>query len=59
MPKTKLEILNDCRRKNYDQVCVTLPKGQRDILKQKAQQENISLNQWIQKAIEYYIQKSD
>lgn len=57
--KTNSQRVVESRKKNSDSILLTVPKGQRNILKLKAEQENMSLNQWIQKAIEYYIQKSD
>lgn len=40
---------------NLDRIYLTMKKGQKDIVKQAAQNENESLNSFINHAIEYYI----
>ncbi len=40
---------------NLDRIFLTVKKGQKDIIKQAAQNENESLNSFINHAIEYYI----
>ena len=50
---------NDFNREKYDRVSLMLPKGKRDVLKDKAQQNGESVNMFINKAIDERITRLD
>ena len=54
--KAKQKANRKWNESNLDRVYLTMKKGQKDIIKQAAQDENESLNSFINHAIEYYIQ---
>ena len=43
--------------KNYDRVVLTLPKGKRDVIKDIADQNDMSMNAYITQAIDEKIQR--
>lgn len=43
---------NEFRTKNYDTILLTVKKGQRDILKQRAADKGLSLNGYLNDLIE-------
>lgn len=47
---------NDYNRVNYDRVGLMLPKGKADEWRARARAENSSLNAFVQKAVEFYIE---
>ena len=53
MPATKAEqaAVNRYRKKAYDTIQITVPKGQRDIIKAHAEQHGESLSALIKRAI--------
>lgn len=47
----------DYKNRNYDRVNLLLPKGQRDTLRAIATNAGISVNAWINKAIQEKIER--
>lgn len=43
---------NDFNRENYDRISLMLPKGKKDIIKIKAQENGESVNAFINRAID-------
>lgn len=54
---SNVEYKNDYNRQNYDQVALMIPKGMKEIWKNQAKEEHLSLNALIQKAVNEYLQK--
>ena len=54
-----IKYQNDYIRKTYDRVNLLLPKGQKEILKARAQTQNKSLNQLICDCIDEYLNKNN
>ena len=52
MGKTSSAVKNRWNAKNYDDIRVRVPKGQKDIIKSAADAAGLSLNAFIQQAIE-------
>lgn len=51
MAKTSAAVKNRYNNKAYDRINLTVPKGQKDIIKAYAEAHGESLNGFIQKAI--------
>jgi uncharacterized protein (DUF1778 family) len=51
MSKTSAAVKNRYNNKAYDRINLTVPKGQKDIIKAYAEAHGESLNGFIQKAI--------
>ena len=53
MPTTKAsqKAVSKYRKKNYDMIQISVPKGQRDIIKSAADAAGESVNAYIKKAI--------
>lgn len=43
---------NEFSKQNYDRISVVIPKGKKDTIKEYANRKGMSLNEYIQKAIE-------
>lgn len=54
-----IKYQNDYIRKTYDRVNLLLPKGQKEILKAKAQERGESLNQFICACIDEHLNKNN
>ena len=52
MPKRKAKWQNDYIAMTYDRINLTVPKGQKDIIKDHADQRGESVNGFINRAIE-------
>lgn len=50
---------NDFNREKYDRVSLMLPKGKKEVLKDKAQKNGESVNMFINKAIDERIARLD
>lgn len=50
--KTNAQIKNDYSRKAYDDIRLQVKKGQKEIIRQYAQQRGLSLNGYINKLIQ-------
>lgn len=57
MGKTSTASKNKWNTENYDRVNLTMPKGQKDIIKAHAEQQGESLNGFINRAITETMQK--
>jgi len=53
-----IKYQNDYIRKTYDRVNLLLPKGQKEILKVRAQERGESLNQFVCTCIDEYLNKN-
>lgn len=54
--KKEFDKQNDYNREKYDRVGLMLPKGKADEWRTRARAENSSLNAFVQKAVEFYIE---
>ena len=52
MGKTSAAVKNKWNDKNYDRINLIVPKGQKETIKQHADKYGMSVNAFIQKAIE-------
>ena len=55
--KTKNQRVTECRQKLYDQIQINLPKGTRDKYKQFAEAQKMSMNSFVLKAMDEYIDR--
>jgi predicted HicB family RNase H-like nuclease len=46
---------NEFKRKNYDQILIIVPKGQKEEWKEEAKRRQLSLNQLVIEAVKNYI----
>ena len=53
--KNETEYKNEFKRNNYDQVLLTIPKGQKENWKEEAKRRQLSLNQLVIEAVKNYI----
>ena len=51
MSKTSSQVKNRWNAKNYDQILINVPKGQKEVIKQHAQEHGESVNGFINKLI--------
>lgn len=51
MAKTSAKVKNRYNEKAYDRINLTVPKGQKDIIKAHAESQGESVNGFIQRAI--------
>lgn len=63
MPKTKkefnqFEYQNKFINEKYDRINLTVPKGEKEIIKEKAAEAGESVNEYINKAIRQRMKKS-
>jgi len=56
MSKTSAKVKNRYNDKAYDRINLTIPKGQKDIIKAHAESQGESVNGFIQRAINEAIQ---
>lgn len=59
MGKTSTASKNKWNSENYDRVNLTMPKGQKDKLKNHAEQQGESLNGFINRAIEETVERDN
>lgn len=59
MGKTSSAVKNRWNAKNYDDIRVRVPKGQKDIIKAAADAAGMSLNAFIQQAIEKQMKRGN
>lgn len=50
----KFTYNNAYTKNHYDRIVILVPKGRRDILKQNAKSKGVTMNQYINSAIEFY-----
>ena len=59
MAKTSAAVKNRYNDKAYDRINLTVPKGQKDIIKAHAESKGESLNGFIQRAIQFTIEQDN
>ena len=52
-----IEYNNKFNKENYDRVSLMLPKGKKDIIKDKAKENGESVNAFINRAIDLLLEK--
>ena len=52
MGKTSAESKNRYNEKAYDRIFIVVPKGQKDVIRERAEERGQSINTFIIKAIE-------
>lgn len=52
--KNSVALKNDYNRERYDRLNIMVPKGKREILKNRAKSMGMSLNRYIMTAIEHF-----
>lgn len=50
--KTAYKATHEFKRRNYDTILLSMPKGSRDRLKQKAAEQGVALSRYILEAVE-------
>ena len=59
MGKTSAAVKNRYINKAYDRINLTVPKGQKDVIKEYAEKQGKSVNGYINELIEKDMQKSE
>ena len=52
--RTSVALKNDYNRERYDRLNLMVPKGKREILKNRAKSMEMSLNKYIMTAVEHF-----
>ena len=52
--KNSVALKNDYNRERYDRLNLMVPKGKREILKNRAKSMEMSLNKYIMTAVEHF-----
>lgn len=53
----QIKYQNDYIAENYDRVNLTLPKGEKERIKELAKEKGLSLNEYIRSAVEEFSKK--
>jgi hypothetical protein len=59
MPTARTKANRKYNEKAYDRVALTVPKGQKEVIKSFAEKEGFSLNSFINEAIQEKMNKKD
>lgn len=54
--ESNTQYKNEFNRQNYDQIVLMIPKGKKEIWKEEAKKQNMSLNAFVQEAVKFYLE---